>query len=373
MDGVGDYTRLLASQLVDRGHLCFLVALADPHVAELTRGEVATSQRPMPLLRIPVTAPWPERIAQANAARDSFAPDWISFQLVPYAYDPRGLCFGLGAHFRAIAGDSASQIMFHEIWIGEAEGVPLKRKLVGRVQRYIIRDVLQKLRPRVIHTHTPLYRFLLGKLGFEAKLLPLFANISCPGNAKIDPAWLAEKWPAGWGKINASGRGDWWIFVLFGSIHPEWDGEEFVRRASAAAKRAGKSCAFISIGRAGAEGERTLQNMRRHEDASWMNLNLGPQSPADISQCLLAADFGVSPVPPEYLSKSGTAMAMLEHGLPVIVTRPAYRYRNCPEQLLEPDQKNVITGFDFESARKTEPRQVLPQITEQFIAELRAG
>ena len=373
MDGVGDYTRLLATQLAERGHVCSLVALADPHVPELTRGEMGASQRPIPIARIPAIAPWPERIAQAGAALDQFAPDWISFQFVPYAYDPRGLCFGLGAHFQDLAGDSPVHVMFHEIWIGEAEGVPIKRRLVGKVQRYILKDLLQKMRPRVIHTHTPLYRYLLGKLGFGAKLLPLFANISCPGNAKPDPQWLAEKWPAGWGKINASGRGKWWIFVLFGSIHPEWDTEDFVRRANAAAKVANKSCAFIAIGRAGAEGERVSRELRRHESAEWMTLQLGPQAPADISQCLLAADFGVSPVPPEYLAKSGTAMAILEHGLPVIVTRPPYRYRNCPEQLLEPEMKNVITDFDLASARKTEPHQRLPQITEQFIADLRAG
>jgi hypothetical protein len=373
LDGVGDYTRLLASQLAERGHTCSLVSVIDPHITSVTRDEVAATPRPMSVLRIPATAPWPERIAQAKAAREQFAPDWISFQFVPYAYDPRGLCFGLGAHFQAIAGDCPAHIMFHEIWIGEAEGVPFKNKMMGKLQRYILKDLLQKLRPRVIHTHTPLYRHLLGKLGVEAKLLPLFANIPCPPGAVSDPEWLAEKWPAGWGRMHVSGRENWWVFVLFGSIHPEWDADYFRRRATETARQAGKSCAFISIGRAGAEGDRILQGLRRDESASWMMLNLGPQSPADISQCLLEADFGVSPVPPEYLTKSGTTMAMLEHGLPVIVTRPAYRYRNCPPQLLEPEMKNVITHFELGSVRRGETRQSLPQITEQFVADLRAG
>ena len=328
--GWADYTRLLAAQLAERGHLCLLVALADPHIAEVTRGEAGTPEKRMPVLRIPAASAWPERIAQAGVACDQFDPDWTSFQVVPYSYDSRGLCFGLGAHFDAIAGDSPSQIMFHEIWIGEAEATPLKKRLVGKVQRHIIKDLLQKLRPRVVHTHTPLYRHLLGKLGVKAKLLPLFANISPPAETKPDPEWLAEKWPVGWGKINVSGRAKWWIFVFFGTIHPEWDAEDFVRRAGAAAQRAGKSCALLFVGRAGAEGERVWRELHRHESASWMMTTLGPQAPADISQCLLEADFGVSPVPPEYLTKSGTAMAMLEHGLPVIVTRPAGRYRNCP-------------------------------------------
>jgi hypothetical protein len=373
MDGVGDYTRLLASQLAERGHACALVALADPYVQEVTRGEAVTAHRPMAVVRMPPSSPWPERIKQARKACDGFEPDWMSFQVVLYAYDPHGLCFYLGRHFRDIAGGRPAEVMFHEIWIGEAEGTSFKRRLTGRLQRHIIRNVAQKLRPRVIHTHTPLYRHLLGRAGIEAKLLPLFANISCPADATSSPTWLAEKWPAGWGKIHASGRDNWWIFVLFGSIHREWGAGDFYARASAAAKEAGKSCAFVMIGRVGAEGERVLRDLRGYESASWMTMNLGPQSPSDISQCLLLADFGVSPVPPEYLAKSGTAMAMLEHGLPVVVTRPPYRYRNCPEHLLEPDMKNVITDFDLISARKTEPRQRLPQIAEQFTADLRAG
>ena len=86
-----------------------------------------------------------------------------------------------------------------------------------------------------------------------------------------------------------------------------------------------------------------------------MTLTLGAQPARDISQCLLAADFGVSPVPPEYLSKSGTAAAMLDHGLPVIVTREPYLYRNCPAGLLDPGLKNVVRDFDLDSTRKTEP------------------
>ena len=41
--------------------------------------------------------------------------------------------------------------------------------------------------------------------------------------------------------------------------------------------------------------------------------------------------------------------------------------------LLEPDMEQVITHFDLESVKKMEPRQALPQVTEKFIADLRAG
>ena len=56
--------------------------------------------------------------------------------------------------------------------------------------------------------------------------------------------------------------------------------------------------------------------MRQHESNVWRVLNLGQQSEADVSQCLLTADFGVSAAPPENVFKSGTATAMIEHGCP---------------------------------------------------------
>ena len=254
MDGVGDYAALLATQLARQGHFCSLLALADPHVNEPVRTEIcAVDSASMPILRLPKVATWAERVTAARHFREEIAPDWVSFQVVPYAYHPRGLCFGLGARFATIAGDCACEVMFHEIWIGEAEGVSLAKRMTGSLQRRIVADLLAKVRPRVVHTHTPLYQALLRGLGVEAKLLPLFANISPEGRIP-DPEWLAEKWPAGWGRLLAMGRDAWWIFVLFGSIHPEWDGEDFWRRATGAAASTGRSCAFISVGRAGGGG-----------------------------------------------------------------------------------------------------------------------
>jgi hypothetical protein len=42
LDGVGDYTRRLAVELVALGHSCTLLALADGLVQEATGSEIAT-------------------------------------------------------------------------------------------------------------------------------------------------------------------------------------------------------------------------------------------------------------------------------------------------------------------------------------------
>lgn len=368
VDGVGDYTRRLAAELNARGHRCHLLALADPHVQKATAVDFGDANGGLPGLRLAAADSWTQRLRQAKTFRECVAPDWVSWQIVLYGFDPRGLCFGLGGRCREISGECRNQIMFHEIWIGEAEQSPLKNKIIGKLQRLIIRDLLQKLRPPVVHTHTPLYQRLLGGLGCRAAILPLFGNIPLTARPRFD--WLKEKWPEGSSQLNLADRNSWWVFVLFGSIHPEWDADDFLRRASAAARRAGKKCALISIGRPGADGERALRGLQKREEDSWRFLNLGPQPEEDISQCLLTADFGVSAVPPEFLFKSGTAAAMIEHGLPLIATRPASRYPHCPPETLSAGMRNVVTDFDLEALKKSKAGSLLPAVAGQFIGDL---
>ena len=368
MDGVGDYTRRLAAEINARGHRCYVLALADPQVKETTAGEFGDGNGLIPYLRLSAGDSWPERLRLAKSFCESVAPDWVSWQIVLYGFDPRGLSFGLGGRCREIFGSSRNQVMFHEIWIGEAEQSPLKNRIIGKLQKLIIKDLLQKLRPPVVHTHTPLYRHLLGRLGCRAAILPLFGNI--PLTARPDPEWLKKKWPEGWDKFNLAERDSWSIFVVFGSIHPEWDADDFRQRALAAAQRAGKKCLFISIGRPGAAGERLLQGLRKHKGDSWRFLDLGAQSEEDISQCLLTADFGVSTLPPEYVLKSGTAAAMIEHGLPVVVTRPAFRYPHCPPEMLSDGMRNVVVDFNLEGLKKSKAGSLLPAVAAQLIGDL---
>jgi glycosyltransferase involved in cell wall biosynthesis len=365
-DGVGDYTRRLAAELRARGHDCYLLALADTHVKKATAADFGDTNG---ILRLPATDSWPERIRQAKRFRESVEPDWISWQIVLYGFDPRGLGFGLGRRCREISGGCKNQVMFHEIWIGEAERSTLKNKIIGKLQRLIVKDLLSKLRPLVVHTHTPLYQHLLGGLGCHAAILPLFGNI--PLTTRPCFEWPAEKWPEGRVPFPVAERDSWWIFVMFGSIHPEWDAADFLQRAAAAAQRAGKKCVLIALGRPGANGERLLQALQKHEGDSWRFINLGWRPQEEISQCLLMADFGVSTVPPEYLFKSGTAAAMIEHGLQVIATRPMSRYPHCPPELLAVGMRNVVTDFNLEASKKSKAGSLLPAVAGQFIEDLR--
>jgi hypothetical protein len=113
-----------------------------------------------------------------------------------------------------------------------------------------------------------------------------------------------------------------------------------------------------------------LRGLRQHEGNDWRVLSLGQQSEEDISQCLQMADFGVSAVQPENIFKSGTAAAMSEHGLPIIVTRPVSHYPNCPPEKLFAGMGNVVMHFDLKGLKKSEPRSLLPPVAGQFIEDL---
>jgi hypothetical protein len=258
--------------------------------------------------------------------------------------------------------------MLHELWIGEARQSSLKHKLLGRLQRGILKDLLHRLTPEVVHTHTPLYVHLLSKLGYHAIKLPLFGNV--PIQADISQSQLDRLWSyAGW-SISEAERDRWSIFVIFGSIHPEWDGMGFIEQALQSTHAAGKQMAFIAIGRLGDVGEKKWEQFESHYATLCKLLLLREQSAEIISQCLLAADFGVSAVPPEYLFKSGSAVAMLEHGLSVLTTRPVGNYTGCPEEMLQEKLPHSFTRLDFEKMTKLKPRELLPEVAAQFVQNL---
>jgi hypothetical protein len=86
-DGVGDYTRTLAGELVRLGHQVFLIALNDRWIT----GEKAEEQARLQTLRFGPNLSIAGRVTIARQALDQFAPDWVSLQYVCYGFHPKGL------------------------------------------------------------------------------------------------------------------------------------------------------------------------------------------------------------------------------------------------------------------------------------------
>ena len=179
MDGVGDYTRRLAAELIFQGHECRLLAISDHQVTEPTECDFGDAYAAIQALRLPARESWPFRLQRAMDYRTQFSPDWVSWQIVIYGFDKRGLSFGLGRRLREVSGRVPNHIMFHEIWIGEGDDAPLKHKLIGRLQRQIIKDVLRKLKPRHRpHEHAACISISLPKLGVPREHSPALRKYS---------------------------------------------------------------------------------------------------------------------------------------------------------------------------------------------------
>ena len=69
-DGVGDYSRLLASACADAGHTCALLAINDTHAREPVVHETqAERNHTFPVLRLSPAKSWTARFEHAHQLR----------------------------------------------------------------------------------------------------------------------------------------------------------------------------------------------------------------------------------------------------------------------------------------------------------------
>jgi len=342
-DGVGDYTRTLAGECRRLGHETFLMSLNDSWIDKPSRGDRE--------LRLLSTMPWVSRIKAGRTFVAENHPDLVSLQYVPYSFHPTGLSFALPKIVEAIIGRVTAHLMLHELWIGGQIRAPFKVKVFGFCQRKIIKSLVTGMACRVIHTSNAVYARLLSRHGIEAKILPLFGSVPVIPNAVVAPR-----------NDNALRLG------LFGSIHPEWSPEELFARLQAL----GKPIQVGHIGRIG-PGESLWNEVVQRYAAEIRFQRFGEQSLENISQFFLSLDFGVATTPLSLIGKSSTVAAMLDHGLPVIVSRNDIHFRGIAEENLASERLiRVDESFidRVKTVKRLNPEPSLPKIVRQFLNDL---
>lgn len=307
-DGVGDYVRRLALELRRQGHWPAGIALNDHYIEEEVLGAQPEAADAWPMLRLPASWPISQRFDRAQQWLDDFGAEWLSLQFVPFSFHAKGLPFGLRHHLARLGKGRAWHLMVHELWVGIGANEPLKYRWWGKLQRHIIKQLIATLQPKVIHTQTPLYQAHLANLGFSSQQLPLFANIPNTSLALANELLAEESQDVS--------------VVIFGSIHAGAPVAQFARDAARYAREQALAVRLTLIGRCGKE--------QAHWAAAWQAAGLpveilGEQPPARISEVLAKASLGVATTPVDVIGKSGTAVAMQEHGLPVLcVAHPWY-------------------------------------------------
>jgi hypothetical protein len=368
-DGVGDYTRDLAASCTAEGWEARLLALNDPHVPAPVSETQTARGIALETLRLPASMPWHERIVAAAGFLREQPTDWISLQFVCYGFHPKGLGFGLERQLMPLIGNRRLHLMLHELWIGASRGAGLRHQIVGSMQRWAIRSLIATLKPAVVHTSNSGYLHLLAKAGIRARILPLCGSI--PIVANVDSNWLEHELVRLGVPASAAAPAGQWRCGFFGTLPELWSPEPLFSYLAAAAERAGRRVTVLSIGRLG-PGEGIWRDMQSRYGERFGFARLGERTREEVSMFLQSIDFGLATTPWQLIGKSASTAAMLDHGLPVIVSRDDVDV-GCDGS---PSQDPLLRrmGADLpqwlEQVRRRPPRDRLAAMSTQFIADL---
>ena len=293
------------------GHDILCVALNDQHIRKNqchVRLQISNISSIPPAIRYSYSSSWASKISSLNKLTKIFKPDWVSLQYVPYSYGRRGIPMRFTFNMLTLDNSWSWHFMFHELWISSKENI--RSFAISSLQRLLTKTLTIFLKPSIVHTSIDHYVALLQKIGISASILPVFSNISPPKYNLPDP-------------INTKR----WIFIFFGSFDDKWQSEPLFKYIDQARQSEGiKECHFWRIGRSSSLGDQIWKELSSAESRllypAFHFSNYGEQSEINISKLLLSASFGISMAPLQWIGKSGSVAAMVEHGLPVIV--PTY-------------------------------------------------
>jgi hypothetical protein len=406
-DGVGDYTRRLAGELIRQGHESRLIALNDGQKAEtgvrksefelqslddsqkLKSGK-QKAERKEPIsdflerqesegaaiecLRLPASLDWEQRIEMSRRFLDEFSPDWMSLQFVPFGFHRKGLCFGLGKRLAALNTKGSWQVMFHELWLGLGEKSSLKHRVLGVLQRLIILDLMRRLRPRLVHTQAEPYQKVLNREKIKASTLPLFSGI---------PHVTGDGWDDLLEPLvtNAVGKHQnqtkLYLAGVFGAVHPEWNAEQAVNTMLPLVQRFQKRLVLVFLGKNNLTTEATNKlklTLKNRADV----VIVGEKTSSEISRILQSLDFGLATSPRQIIQKSSSVATMLEHGLKMLVTRNDWRLRGAKSPLeevsfriLSPEQFSLLETLPTRELKPTGDISV-KRVADQMLKEIKS-
>ena len=369
-DGVGDYTISLAVELIRTGHDVLVIGLIDPFVQQLIEDRAIIREQSIHRLRIPSTTVWAQRCAHLKESIQAFQPDLISLQFVPWTYGAKGCVYGLGSRLASCWDQNIPlHLMLHELWIGNAPTDPLKQRILGKFQKHALQSLIRYLKPQICQTSNPLYQARSSSMSCDVSLLPLFGNIQIS-----TPDETTQNTPQHQA-IVPEPRNKWRLAGVFGTLHPSWDPCLALHSCLSDAKANDLQLGLVLMGRNGHYRDQLKAQFSSIFGDELTLFEYGELPESAISELFSQLDFGIATSPIGLIGKSGSAIAMLEHGLPLLVTRDDV----VSPQVLTPDTyiANRATlfqpdDFSWETflLSKSNPKSTLPEIAQQFICNV---
>jgi hypothetical protein len=348
-DGVGDYTRSLAAELIKQGHQSTAVALHDVHLSENLIDNQEIYGIILTVLRISVRCSTKERSTYALKWIQEFNPDWVSLQYVPFSFHPKGLPLWLNSKLKSLTHGFKLHIMFHELWVGVNSKESLKMRLLGVTQKILIKEMLNNVKPSCITTTLPIYKKYLADS--KVNVLPLFGNIPFINSKE----YLRND--------NCSLK-----VVHFGSftgLLGEFESQlQFLIKV---AMFYNKEVELIAFGEGGPYKDKALEIARNIFGKDRVTV-LGRLSAQDISLLLQTADIGISRADIVMSGKSGSTLAMLEHGLSVLLRGKQSNINNEAFKDLSYNEQLLFCDSDYSRLpQKRSAKSNLIEIAQKFV------
>jgi hypothetical protein len=310
-DGVGDYTRRLAGTLIGKGHLVFIIALNDQAINISVQEKQPMDDQMVSVLRLASKDSYKNRLDKAKAYIDTINPDWLSLQYVPFSFHKKGVTFNLGYDLTKIGGDRKWHIMLHELWCGMNVKAPFKEKILGLLQKLALKKIIQDLKPVSIFTSLLSYKRYLSQLNINPIIVPIFGNI--PISTKdLDLQYVDFINELGIVKKDADTN--YIKLGFFGSIYHSEGLEDLILQFYNYAVFNNKIILLLIIG----DGRGLdIKNIINFDKILYKTTGRLPEELLD--QVLKTVDVGIMTSTADGLDKSGSAIAFLERGIPVVV------------------------------------------------------
>jgi len=313
-DGVGDYVRRIAIALTGKGHVVAAIALYDSYVTFTTEYLEEASDGNFQVVRIPSAYKAKCRFDVATGFTKKFNAQWLTLQYVGFGFNRYGLPWDIILFLKRVIGKAKLHIMLHELWCGMPAKIGRKEKLLGSIQKKFLPIMLHKLRPQSVSTSNLFYASELNRIKIDCNVLPIFGNIP------LDDLGNDEDWNT---IVNntllvplITQPAHWVVLGFFGAIYTCPGLEKLIYTASEAADKMGLKFGLLAFGY---NGEKDITAFVKDitDVTCWQT---GPLPSAMINRVLHLVNAGIITTPADRITKSGSAMALLERGIPVLVS-----------------------------------------------------
>lgn len=319
-DGAGDQTRALAGELIRQGHRAVAIAMYERNIAEPVEGVQEAEGVFLPTLRLPAALSASYRYERIAAWTNRYKPDWVSVQYVGFGFHRYGMPWEMMFQLRRAIGPVKLHLMLWELWCGMAVCASRKERLLGAVQKVFLKRLLAALKPHNVSTSTFNYAVDLRRIGVEANLIHVFGNIP-PNNYGSDQDW--DEVAANSTLLPLRDRPDGWLVLgFFGAVYPCPGLEQLLQTAAGAASQMKRRLGVLAIGHG--RGQDVGVFVQSIPGAAYWKT--GPLAPAMVNRAMQLVDMGVVTTTAAGLTKSSTAIAWLERGVPILISGQDHTY-----------------------------------------------